>query len=379
MAAMNSEIGRTSINEYVRMKLWAISGGRCELCNRLLYQDLTFGHDGNFGEMAHIHAVSQNGPRYKYGMSVEEKNNIDNLMLLCEEHHHMIDAHPEDFADGLLLKKKSSHEKRIREVTGIPSEQSCRIVTYFSNIDNQAEYSSDRLLREAVLLSDRVPKQEPVINLSEDSPLRYVPTRDAFEHKSQELERTFRSWFDAVIKSEDSIGVFALAPQPLLFKLGTLINDQYNASAFQCHRNGHKWAWPNETETVEFIFERSREGTGEKVALVIDLSAQVLDDRITSVLGADISIYHITIETPCRAFVTSEEIQAGFTGVFRKAMETIKNLRPIPTEIHVFPVMPNSLAVRAGMDYMPKTDLPLVLYEQANQADGFFAALSIGE
>lgn len=69
MTRMNSEIARTSITERVCTKLWAISGGRCELCNRLLYQDSVYGHDGNFEEMAHIHAVSEDGPRHKRGMT----------------------------------------------------------------------------------------------------------------------------------------------------------------------------------------------------------------------------------------------------------------------------------------------------------------------
>lgn len=379
MAKIKSEIGRTSIDEYVRMRLWAVSGGRCEMCNRLLYQDLVFGHDANFGEMAHIHAVNENGPRHKYGMSKEEKNNIDNLMLLCAEHHHMIDTHPEDFAEGLLIKKKKAHEDRIRYVTGIPSEQSCRIITYFSNIDNQAEFSSERLLREAVLLSGRVPMQEPVISLSEDSITKYVPTKAIFEQKAEDLERQFRVWFDAVVKSKDSIGIFAMAPQPLLFKLGTLINDQYNTVVFQCHRNGHKWAWPDKSDAVEFDFKCSKEGASSKVALVMDLSATVMDDRIISVLGEDASIFHITLENPCRTFVTSESIQAVFVNTFRSAMEHIKNIRPAPTELHVFPVMPISLAIRAGMDYMPKADLPIILYEQANQSEGFFEALTIGK
>ncbi len=379
MAKVKSEIGRTSIKEPVRMKLWAVSGGRCEMCNRILYQDLVYGHDGNFGEMAHIHAVSEGGPRHKYGMTEEEKNNIDNLILLCAEHHHMIDTYPEDFGEGLLLKKKKTHEDRIRQVTGIPSEQSCRIVTYFSNIDNQTEFSSDRMLREAVLLSGRVPMQEPVINLSEDSVTKYVPTKAAFGQKEQDLETQFRIWFNATIKSEDSVGIFALAPQPLLFKLGTLINDQYNVVAFQCHRSGHKWAWPNHNEGIRFDFKCTKEGASEKVALVIDLSATVLDDRITSVLGEDVTIFHITMDNPCRTFVTSEAVQDDFVQVYRHAMEHIKNLRPAPAEIHLFQVVPNSLAVRAGMDYMPKADLPVVLYEQANQADGFFEAVTIGK
>lgn len=379
MVKVKSEIGRTSIKEPVRMRLWAVSGGRCEMCNRILFQDLVYGHDGNFGEMAHIHAVSDGGPRHKYGMTEDEKNNIDNLMLLCAEHHHMIDTYPEDFGEGLLLKKKKAHEDRIRQVTGIPSEQSCRIVTYFSNIDNQAEFSSDRMLREAVLLSGRVPMQEPTIDLSEDSVTKYVPTKAIFEQKAQDLEAQFRIWFNEVIKSKDSVGIFALAPQPLLFKLGTLINDQYNTVAFQCHRSGHKWAWPNHNEEIRFDFICTKEGASEKVALVIDLSATVLDDRITSVLGENVTIFHITMDNPCRTFVTSEAVQDDFVQVYRNAMEYIKNLRPAPAEIHLFQVVPNSLAVRAGMDYMPKADLPVVLYEQANQADGFFEAVTIGK
>ena len=40
--------------------------------------------------------------------------------------------------------------------------------------------------------------------------------------------------------------------------------------------------------------------------------------------------------------------------------------------------MPNSLAVKAGMDYMPKADLPLIIYEQYKESEGFFEALAIG-
>lgn len=378
MGKVNSEVGRTAIDEKVRMRLWAVSGGRCELCNRLLYQDLVFGRDGNFGEMAHIHAVSECGPRHKYGMSPEEKNNIDNLMLLCEEHHHMIDTTPEDFGEGLLLKKKQMHEARIRKVTSIPSEQTCRLVSYFSNIDNQQEFSSERLLREAVLLSGRLPMQEPVISLNADSYTRYVPSKEIFIQKASELEREFHSWFDGIIKSQDSIGVFSLAPQPLLFKLGTLINDQYNTVAFQCHRAGHKWAWPSTSESVNFKFCCSKDGNHDRIALIVDLSAQVMDDRITGVLGDDCKIFHITLDNPCRTFVTSEKIQDDFVKVFRESMEHIKNLRPLPNAIHFFPVMPNSLVIKAGMDYMPKADLPIILYEQPKQEDGFFETITIG-
>ena len=46
-------------------------------------------------------------------------------------------------------------------------------------------------------------------------------------------------------------------------------------------------------------------------------------------------------------------------------------------DVHVFPVMPASLAVRFGMDYMPKTDNKLIIYDEQPEK-GFVYALSIG-
>jgi hypothetical protein len=375
---MNSCIGRTSIDEKTRMKLWAISGGRCEMCNRILYEDSAFGVEGNFGEMAHIHAVSDNGPRNKRGMTSEEKNNIENLMLLCSEHHHMVDTKPEEFGEGLLKIKKKNHEDRIRRVTDIPEEESCRIVSYFSNIDKYEEYSSDRLFKEALLFSGKLPMQQPTINLNANTNVRYAPSKEEFERKASDLEREFKIWFDDIIKQQDSVGLFALAPQPLLFKLGSLINDQYNVSVYQCHRRANKWSWLKNNDEIEFKFYKTLNNNDDEIALVIDLSAEVDDERITSVLGDNISVFHLSVEAPNRNFVTNENIQSAFVECFRKAMEELKNLKNSKGVIHVFPVMPNSLAIKAGMDYMSKADLPLVVYEQSKATEGFFEALTIG-
>ena len=375
---MSSWLGRTSINEKTRMRLWAVSGGRCEMCNKLLYEDSTFGVEGNFGEMAHIHAVSDNGPRNKRGMTPEEKNNIENLMLLCSEHHHMVDNKPEEFGDGLLKIKKKNHEDRIRRVTDVPEEESCRIVSYFSNIDKYEEYSSDRLFKEALLFSGKLPMQQPTINLNANTNVRYAPSKEEFERKSSDLEREFKIWFDDIIKQQDSVGLFALAPQPLLFKLGSLINDQYNVSVYQCHRRANKWSWVENDDEIEFKFYKTLNNNDDEIALVIDLSAEVDDERITSVLGDNISVFHLSVENPNRNFVANENIQSAFVECFRKAMEELKNLKNSIGVIHVFPVMPNSLAIKAGMDYMPKADLPLVIYEQSKASEGFFEALTIG-
>ncbi len=48
---------------------------------------MKYGDTANFAEMAHIPAVGKTGPRHLDEMSKGEINKIENLMLLCAEHH----------------------------------------------------------------------------------------------------------------------------------------------------------------------------------------------------------------------------------------------------------------------------------------------------
>ena len=113
----SSEIKRTQIHEAVKLRLWGMSAGRCEICNKLLYLDSRYGDDANFAENAHIHAVGKTGPRHVDDMTQDEINNIDNLMLLCAEHHHLIDTKPENYPSDFLIVQKKNHENRIRRLT----------------------------------------------------------------------------------------------------------------------------------------------------------------------------------------------------------------------------------------------------------------------
>lgn len=376
----NSSIGRTSIDQRTQNQLWGMAAGRCEICNKLLYLDSFMGQEGNYAELAHIHAVSKNGPRHKKDMTKDEKNDVSNLMLLCGEHHKMIDSNEEFFKVGYLKELKSAHEQWVREITDISNKQTCQIVSYLSMIDVNEEYFSHQLLRNTIVLSQKYPGSQPIISLNKNANPSY--SKDSYEIQRQVdvLERNCKYWFDEIQKNEDSIAIFSLAPQPLLIKLGTLINDQNNVYVYQCHRTGHKWAWPDDKkdEVIEYKINWTRKSDTNQIALVIDLSAVVLDDRITNTIDNNVNICHITIPKPNRDFVVNEKIQDAFVKAFRKAMEEIKNLRPAPEYIHLFPVMPNSLAIKLGMDYMPKTDLPIHIYEQANQLEGFFKALIIG-
>lgn len=66
-------------------------------------------------KICHIAAASKEGPRFDENMTDDERRGFDNLILLCDEHHVMIDnkVNESEYPSTLLKKWKSDHEKKI--------------------------------------------------------------------------------------------------------------------------------------------------------------------------------------------------------------------------------------------------------------------------
>ncbi|MHA1408106.1 MAG: HNH endonuclease [Candidatus Heimdallarchaeaceae archaeon] len=67
------------------------------------------------GEIAHIRGLKPNSPRYDPNMTDEERNSIDNLILLCPTHHEIIDKQPDVYTVEKILKMKMDHERWVEE------------------------------------------------------------------------------------------------------------------------------------------------------------------------------------------------------------------------------------------------------------------------
>jgi hypothetical protein len=62
-------------------------------------------------QIAHIAAAEPGGPRFDASMTDEQRRSIDNLILLCQAHHNLVDkVRPEDFPADELRRWKSENE-----------------------------------------------------------------------------------------------------------------------------------------------------------------------------------------------------------------------------------------------------------------------------
>lgn len=125
-------------------------GNRCAFpdCN----QEITFKdkseRDAIVGIMAHIKAEKEGFARYDPKQTDEERNSADNLILLCQNHHKIIDDQPDIYSVEKLMDMKKYHENSVKqrftkEITEITFAELNVITKYLlRNIDSEQEIES---------------------------------------------------------------------------------------------------------------------------------------------------------------------------------------------------------------------------------------------
>lgn len=97
--------------------LWGKAAGRCSFlnCNKYLIFEENEKEYSIIGQNAHICSPKSSGPRFDPTLSPTELNSYDNLILLCSEHHKIVDDNPDLYTVTKLLEMKEIHELKMRK------------------------------------------------------------------------------------------------------------------------------------------------------------------------------------------------------------------------------------------------------------------------
>ena len=361
--------------------LWGRAAGRCEFkgCNTPLWKSQVTQEKVNRAQRAHIYAFSEDGPRGNRGISQARLNDFDNLMLVCHACHRKIDQDPSGsrYPALLLQQWKADHEHRIEVVTGIDPSKKSTVLLYGANI---GKHNSPLNFMEAAnaLFPRLYPNKDHGINLGTRNSSLDERSAQFWAHEAENLRTQYEQRIRerAAAGEIDHLSVFALAPQPLLILLGSLIIDITNAEIFQRHREPQTWNWPERAPTVKYAVERPTQFTGPP-ALVLALSAPVTDDRIFSVLGSDAAIWKVTVAKPNTELIKSRKHLSAFRSIIRPLLDEMKKVHGQTTLLHIFPAAGVSIAVELGRSRMGKAHMPWTIYDQINNLGGFTHALNI--
>ncbi|MEA3352477.1 MAG: SAVED domain-containing protein [Campylobacterota bacterium] len=383
---MATKVLTRDINKKVEIGLWARAAGRCQFdgCNRILYKSPITQEQVNIAEKAHIYSFSEDGPRgwsEELKENPEDLNEIENLMLMCHDCHKKIDQDQEGliYSADLLQQWKQEHELRIYNVSSITVNKKSHIVFFGSNIGDQ---KSPIQVNDVIpaMFPDKYPVSVSPTLLSMNSSLK-DKDKLFWDVESQNLENNFRDMIQPKIveNNPSNFSLFAMAPMPLLIKLGSLFTDKISVDTYQPIREPKTWRWQEEPENFEFI-TTNQENYDLDPVLIISLSGNISQNRVYEVIGKDINLWELTLpkEFLHNDFMKSKSQLSLFRSEIRKLMVQI-NKKHSNKPLKIFPAMPISCAVELGRVRMPKSDMQWIIYDQNDKHNKFIETITIGE
>ena len=377
MSSSDSKRGKNPSHLTVHM-LCAAAAGRCEFegCNKPLFRDaITLGTFNN-SNVAHIIASSPDGPRGDPELSAKLSDSLDNLMLLCLDHHDLIDTHVDDYPIEKLQLMKKKHEDNIRQLCDSMSLSETELVLFMSPIKNKNLVSINPQQAAAAIY----PKRKIASQYG-------LPTvvKSSFDYSSSEYWRDVNNqiniWFQTTLKAIHQMNptmhfsVFPLAPIPSIVYLGYLFSDKISCDVYQHFRQPDSWAWQSHQLTNGFgmTFETGPYIT-DKAALIISLTADIGKDRVLNAYDPSVlcTIKAAKHGVDC---ISSLEDLSAFWHCYQDACDQLKNRYPSITEVGVFISAPVSASFEIGRRFMHETYLPMLIFDENN---GFVQTIRIG-
>lgn len=145
------------IKALVKRKLWASSGGFCSIpnCHADLFPFFESGKITNIEELAHIIGQKKKGPRGDNPLSLTERDEFENIFLLCPTCHTIIDKNPKLYPDDTLKQWKANHEKSIANIFQVPK---------FETRDEAKKYLKPLLVENKAIFNKYGPHSKNAIN-----------------------------------------------------------------------------------------------------------------------------------------------------------------------------------------------------------------------
>lgn len=376
---------RGSIAAETTLRLWAQAGARCEYCNDYLLEDEFSGYSVNLGERAHIVGATDapRSPRGGANLPLSERNEVDNLMLLCRTHHRVIDRLIAEHTIDGLHRMKRKHEDRIRLLTGLKEDVETVVLRVMGGIRGApVELPADAVLA-AVQGDGRFPRYRFAMAGEDiEVDLRALPN-DGDPLYWTTGARIIEQAAARIREAQEPIGhlsVFALTRIPLLVALGFHLDDKIPVTIYQRRRDGtgdQGWGFDPGAEPVAFRTDRiAGRNHGARVALAVSLTAPIGDDAVAAV--GDAAVYEITPDgrPPSRDVLTARASLDALSDTYHRFLAIVESDHPDCHQIELFVAAPAAAAVQLGRGIMRDAQPDLVVYDR-NSCGAFEYALAL--
>jgi hypothetical protein len=372
-----TKAGRPTVKANIKLKLWLKAGGLCSFrgcAKKLTEHCLTF-EETNFSNIAHIVGYEIGGPRGNHPLPMAQRNDYENLMLVCTDCHKLIDSSETagNYSVELLQSYKKEHEDQLSFVQDIYLKgEKSHLLRCRANIGIEVVQISVEQMVKAISPMYPVSRDFIDIDMTKTSG---VDNHFYWESKKQDITNIVnRSLASNGVMSEiKHLSVFALGPMPLLMHLGNCLSNKIPTDVFQRHRDVEDWSWKPDSKSVTFKLNKILEGSDTEVHLILSLSGKIPLEYLPKDLSKGATVYEVVLDgcdsTP--TFLTSKKTLENFKIFYRNLISKLSANHKGLNKVHLFPAVPAPIAVLCGRELLHKVDPVLAVYD-FNKNNGFF-------
>lgn len=379
------------ITSQTAQKVWSDAGARCmfEGCAEDLTHVPFYSGAARVGYLAHIIASDPRGPRGSVAASHLRANDPENVMLLCDKHHRLIDSFaPGDFPAAVLNAMRQRHRDRVSHFLDSMRFPRVKAITLHANLAGVPTYFQESDLMKAILANKKAMVPGVI------SGLRRTVQRDERnspgfwgnylrEHENQ-IRQMVATFNDPSSFESDELAVFPLHHVAMLVLAGRIMGEARTINVFQYHRQLTSWAWDPAAEPLPIGTIRINAlpvAQVNEVLITIEMTANFDENAMPDSLAASIADgsmpwIRILMQTPHFDCINHPADIVQFMDVSRRMINHVQDVMRV-REVHMIAISPASTVFSFGRMLQAGHHPKYTIYDRAGREDKFVRAMSI--
>jgi hypothetical protein len=305
------------------------------------------------GEIGHIAASSNAGPRAHLELDMRARDSYDNLVLLCRNCHRKVDTLKLSYPRERLLEIKANHEAWVR--TALPERG-------FTNLRwNVLRLQGDFPFDPTTIAEALSPDQ--------DASVLEISVSAAREPWSS-IQESLRTQIHTLIANSDAVAsrvaVFPLAPVSACVYTGYLLTNRLNVRGFQYHRDQATWIWPKNLEGLPMPAVAEPVGSisaSAELFFLFELSAPIDASEVMESTGKDQAVYRCSVSDLSTNWLKSKAQLDELARKAREMFEAAAIRNPTSPRWHIFYAGPAPGGLVVGQQLNPTMIPEVQLYE----------------
>jgi hypothetical protein len=286
--------------------------------------------------------------------SAQERNDYENLVLLCRNCHGRIDKQVRSNPVERLKEIKQAHEAWVR--ASLPERGRSR--TGWTVLGLQGDHPIDLTTADEALSPDFINGTPQRLKVPSD-PEDWQAVNETIAAAARQL-LTGGDTFDK------RIAVFPIAPVSACLALGYHLTSRPNVRHFQHHRDERSWAWPRRPAPAQDISVSGLDNEDpdcRTATFLFHFSAVIVDGALAKIAEPTGRRVDFRVGAPSTAWLQHPD-QATWAAIeARQVFERAMQLLPACERWRILCAGPAPLAVAIGQQLNPTMYPPVLLYE----------------